>query len=428
VASTALAAITSAAAVLGAGCAACGDNNKAKKDARSVPSDPVSIDHPSDAFELPACANKVSGTNVSLRRITPTNVGGLATLATSPPHDPRLFVLAASGVVWLFKDEIQVSVPFLDLSPDASGPVVSGDELGLLGLAFHPQYSANGLFYVYYTTGAVIDNTLRDVVARCSVLAGNPDRGDPASCQEILSIADPAANHNGGMMEFGADGYLYIGTGDGGGRNNIGRSEDATLLLGKMLRIDVDHPANGKAYGIPADNPFAQGGGAPEVFMLGLRNPWRWSFDRANGDLWLGDVGADTVEELDVLHPTQQPRADLGWSTYEGSNCFTPPCDPTGKVFPKNERLHSAGWNAIIGGQVYRGTCYPDLVGTYFYGDLASGVLAEAKLASDDTLTITDVPGLHGLTSLHADARGELYLTEVHGQVYHLEVSASRGP
>src|SRR5205085_6136063 len=135
---------------------------------------------------------------------------------------------------------------------------------------------------------------------------------------------------NGGMMEFGTAGLLYVGTGDGGGNFSGGRSQDPALLLGKMLRIDVDNKTPGMEYGIPADNPFAAGGGRAEIYMLGLRNPWRWSFDRVTGDMWIGDVGAATIEELDVLTPDEQRGANLGWSTWEGSNCFTPPCAPAG--------------------------------------------------------------------------------------------------
>jgi len=225
------------------------------------------------------------------------------------------------------------------------------------------------------------------------------------------------------MIEFGSDGFLYVGTGDGGGNLNLPRSQDRNGLFGKMLRIDVDNKTPGKEYGIPADNPFAPGGGAPEVFMLGLRNPWRWSFDRETGDMWIADVGASTIEELDVLAPAQQRGANLGWSMYEGSRCNTPPCDPTGKVFPQDERDHvNQKWTAIIGGQVYRGTCYPDLVGWYFYTDISAHVLIKARRKLDGSLEIVDLPGNlpRSPTSIHADARGELYMTDAN-TVYHLE-------
>jgi len=404
-------------------CAACGSKGNAARDAEPIPDD--QRDASSDAAMLPACANPVSGSTITLRKINeiPNNITGIATLATAPPNDPRLFVLDIDGVIEIFKDEALGPQPFLDLSVDSGGPVVTGNEMGLLGLAFHPQYAANGQFFVYYVTGS-LSSGLRDVVARCVVSATDPDRADAASCVEVLSIPDPAVNHNGGMIEFGSDGYLYIGTGDGGGNNNEGRSQDLSLLLGKMLRIDVDHQASGKEYGIPTDNPYASSGGAPEIFMLGMRNPWRWSFDRGTGDMWIGDVGKATIEELDVLTPAQQNGANLGWSIYEGSVCNTPPCDPAGKRFPQDERTRAAtGWASIIAGQVYRGTCYPDLLGWHFYSDNAVGGLAKARLKADGTLEIVDLTGVfpHRPVSIHADARGELYMTDVSGFIYHLE-------
>lgn len=398
---------------------ACGDHKHAAKDA-----DPVPQDQAVDAPSLPPCSNPVGGSTVSLRKISETNVHGIATLATSPPNDPRLFVLEVEGTIRIFKNEVLTPDPFLDLRAEHGGPVTAGGELGLLGLAFHPQYASNGLFFIYYTTGDLQNGTLRDVVTRCKVSASEPDRADPTSCVEILSIPDPAPNHNGGMIEFGNDGLLYIGTGDGGGNFNLGRSQDPSLLLGKMLRIDVDNKAQGFEYGIPPDNPYAKGGGAREVFMLGLRNPWRWSFDRETGDLWLGDVGSNTIEELDVLTPEEQPGANLGWSMYEGSTCFTPPCDPAGKVFPRDERERMAtGWFSIVAGQVYRGTCYPDLVGWHFYTDNGVGGLAKARRKSDGSLEIANLEGTFPSrpVSIHEDARRELYMTDVSGFVYRLE-------
>jgi glucose/arabinose dehydrogenase len=220
-------------------------------------------------------------------------------------------------------------------------------------------------------------------------------------------------------MVFGGDGLLYIGTGDGGGTNE--NPQNPSSLLGKMLRIDVDHQDPGKQYAIPSDNPYAHGGGAPEVWIIGLRNPWRWSFDRATGDLWIADVGGDRVEEIDVLAPDEQRGANLGWNVYEGSVCNKPPCDPTGMIFPKDERLHPA-WKAIIGGQVYRGTCYPDLVGWFFYGDFA-GAYAKARLRADRSLEIVDLTGTFPPhpTSFHEDAHHEIYMTDSSGFLYHLE-------
>jgi glucose/arabinose dehydrogenase len=202
-------------------------------------------------------------------------------------------------------------------------------------------------------------------------------------------------------------------------------------LLAKILRIDVNTTSGVKNYGIPSDNPFAAGGGEPEIYVIGVRNPWRWSFDRMTGDMWIGDVGQDTVEEIDLLKADQIAGKNLGWSMYEAANCFNAPCDATGKMMPQISRTHTAGWKAIIGGEVYRGTCYPDLVGKYFFSDNTKNILSTATL-SGDTVTATDLPAPQGgwpagIASIHGDARGELYLTTAtgslttSGRIYHIE-------
>ncbi|HEU0029333.1 MAG TPA: PQQ-dependent sugar dehydrogenase [Kofleriaceae bacterium] len=419
--------------------AACGDNRvPVAKDAR--PGD-AAIDGVLDAAVLPPCENPVAGAGIRFRRIGKVPVGA-ALLATAPRGDRRLFVLEQRGTIQIFDEAEQLlPQPFLDLSIDAGGPVVAGGELGLLGLAFHPEYAANGTFYIFYTKLQLPTETLnpyRDVLARCQRSAGDPDRADPASCVEVLSIPDFKSNHNGGMIEFGPDGYLWIGTGDGGGANDPHGNGQAVVddpvtnqhaLLGKLLRIDVDHPAPGKLYGIPADNPIA----GSEIYVIGLRNPWRWSFDAATGDLWIGDVGQNAVEELDVLRAGAIAGKNLGWDMWEGSRCAQTTCTMTGFTFPIDERTHAAppdgdGWAAIIGGQVYRGTCYPDLVGTYLYADNQGRRIVAAKLAADGTLETRDLapatgepPLPVGTASIHADARGELYLTSTTGVVYHVE-------
>jgi len=424
---------------------ACGgkDSPKGKQDA-GPPAD-AAPDAPIDAPTLAACANPVSGTTIRLRRIG-TVMGG-AMLATAPVGDPRLFVIEQRGAIRIFDNEALLPDPFLDISDDSGGPVLAGGEQGLLGLAFHPQYAANGSFFVFYTkrqTPADNTNPLRDVVARCQRSAADPNKAEP-TCVEVLSIPDFASNHNGGMIEFGGDGLLYIGTGDGGGGGDPNGNGQALVdgspiansraLLGKMLRIDVDNKAAGKEYGIPTDNPFAAGGGAPEIFQIGLRNPWRWSFDRGTGDMWIGDVGQGQIEEVHVVKAADLKGVNFGWDMWEGSTCFaqaTPagPCTMTGKTFPQDERTHGApdGWVAIIGGQVYRGTCYPDIVGTYFYTDNGpNGGLSKATLNSDGTITkadLTPAPGTQfptGTASIHADASGELYLTTTGGAVFHIE-------
>jgi glucose/arabinose dehydrogenase len=260
----------------------------------------------------------------------------------------------------------------------------------------------------------------------------DPNRADAASCVDVLSILDFAGNHNGGMIEFGKDGYLYIGTGDGGGGGDPQRTaQNTTNLLGKMLRIDVDNKDPGKEYAVPGDNPFGN-----EVFMLGLRNPWRWSFDTATGDMWIGDVGQGVIEEVDVLLAGQQKGKNLGWSVFEGTSCCMTQgdkctqsgtqaaCNLPDMVMPKDQRTHGQGWLAIIGGQVYRGSCYPDMVGWYFYSDNNKGGLAKARLVGD-AFEKMDLTGTfpNNPASIHADSRGELFITTSSspGRIYHIE-------
>ncbi|MBA3465147.1 MAG: PQQ-dependent sugar dehydrogenase [Deltaproteobacteria bacterium] len=374
---------------------ACGDSKKTED------SGPPGPDAP------PACATPIAGEIVRPRLIGQTP--GPAMLATSPPGDPRLFVVEQSGLIRVFIDEDLQPEAFLDISND----IVAGGEQGLLGLAFHPQYATNGQFYVFYT----LSNA--NVVARCTVSA-NPARAD--GCAPILSIPDFASNHNGGMIEFGIDGLLYIGTGDGGGSGDPQRvAQNTSNLLGKILRIDVNNKDSGKEYKVPADNPFGN-----EVWMYGLRNPWRWSFD-TNGDIWIGDVGQGAIEEIDVLTPSEQRGANLGWSNFEGANCFRQGmCNAGNVVMPKVGHAASDGWHAIVGGQVYRGKCYPDLVGSYFYTDNERDRIMRAQLVNGTLMTqelVGTAPG--SPASIHADSRGELYLTtaQTPGRIYHLEAN-----
>jgi glucose/arabinose dehydrogenase len=421
--------------------AACGKDNKATD---AGPSD-ASIDSPADAPAVTACANPVSGTTIKLRNIG--RINGAAMLVTAPPGDPRLFVVDKSGSIRIFENEVQLPASFLELDN-----ILTAGEQGLLGLAFHPQYAANGQFFVFFTRREAGDakNQIRDVVARCQRSAADPNKADP-TCVEVLAIPDPFSNHNGGMIEFGSDGFLYIATGDGGdggdpnnnsqalttaidNGNANPRINNVSALLGKMLRIDVDNKAAGKEYGIPADNPFVAGGGEAEIFAIGLRNPWRWSFDRGTGDTWIADVGqgpgGTPTEEVDVIKAGQLKGKNFGWSTYEGQSCFKAPCSPAGMAFPQFEHGHNAGWNAIIGGQVYRGTCFPDLAGTYFFADNGAADLFKATLNADGSVTASEVLPASGEppfpaspASIHADARGELYLTTTGGNIFQIEAA-----
>jgi glucose/arabinose dehydrogenase len=381
-----------------------------------------------DSPPLVACT-PVNGNTPALRKIGSTP--GSPLLAVSPPNDGRLFIVEREGQIRIFENEQLKPTPFLDMS-DVDG-FASGGEQGLLGLAFHPDYANNRQFFIWYTTNDA------DVLARYYVSETDLNKADPAG-EIVLSIPDFAGNHNGGMMEFGADGYLYVGTGDGGDGGDPCRNAQAIKrtdtdcpdrantkqepLLGKMLRIDVDTTSGLKNYGIPADNPYADGvAGEPEIFMRGLRNPWRWSFDRATGDMYIGDVGQDTDEEVDILTPAQQNGANLGWSQWEAARAFRTGADSSGIFMPQFIRNQTAdNWMAVIGGSVYRGTCFPDLVGDYFFTDYVNHQLTRGRFSSG-TFTASELPGTWPASpsSLHADARGELFMTTEVGDVYQLE-------
>jgi glucose/arabinose dehydrogenase len=396
--------------------AACGSDKNAPKDARTPDAGPT-VDGP----PLLACSPQ-SGTTMSTRMIG--RVNGTAIVAVSPPNDGRVFVVEQDGGIRIFDQEQLRPTPFIDVSSKIVGG--TGGEQGLLGLAFHPLYFQNNYFYVWYTANnpnAAADphNPFVDVLERYTASTTDLNTADPNSGQIILSVPDFASNHNGGMLEFDSAGYLYVGTGDGGGGGDPDRNgQNQNALLGKILRIDVDHPANGKPYGIPADNPFGN-----EVWMMGVRNPWRWTFDKANGDMWIGDVGQNLWEELDYVPKANQKGANLGWSMYEATHCYgNYTCSPTGMTMPQFEHDHN-GWNAVIGGAVYRGPCYPDITGYYFFSDYAGNQLMRTKANGSGIDTPVDVSPAGGYigtpSSLHYDSRGELYATSTDGYVYHIE-------
>jgi glucose/arabinose dehydrogenase len=413
------------------GLVACGDNTHRPVD--------------DDAVLRPECYRR--GTWIRPRRIAwgcgiegaplaPGCIEGTAsTLVTSPPGDPRLFVLELHGRIRIIEDGVLRPAPFLDISPDAGGPVNANGlgELGFLGLAFHPRYAINRQFFVFYTMDNPdpmdVMHPYLNVLVRYTTSATDPYRADPASAVTLLSIPDPFSNHNGGMLEFGPDGLLYVSTGDGGGVASLppdpyNHAQNPSSLLGKILRLDVDDKLPGLEYGIPAGNPFAASGGRPEVLVLGLRNPWRFAIDRSNGDLYIGDVGGAIYEEITVLRYGQQAGRNLGWKTWEGPDCHAPPCDPTGMTFPQDARHHSTGYWSIIPGEVYRGACYPDLVGMFIYVDTGYNLPQGARLQADGSLAVQELSTEYVFqpASLHADSRGELYETDVQGSVWELVV------
>ncbi len=323
-------------------------------------------------------------------------------------RDDRLFVVEQPGRVRVAQGGKLLPRPFLDIGDR----VRAGGEQGLLGLAFHPEYRANGRFFVDYTRrpdGAT-------VVAEYRI---STDR-DVATASErtLLVVPQPYPNHNGGMIEFGPDRLLYIGLGDGGSAGDPGnRAQNRDELLGKILRVDVDR---GSPYAIPPDNPFAAGGGRGEIFAWGLRNPWRFSFDRETGTLWAGDVGQNAWEEVDIV----RRGGNYGWRVMEGGHCFRPPsgCSTEGLELPVVEYRNGGGRCSVIGGYVYRGRGIPSLVGTYVYADYCSGEVFGVVPGGAPRALLTT--GLW-IASFGEDREGELYVVGLKGTVHRL-VDAGR--
>ncbi|MEO8182183.1 MAG: PQQ-dependent sugar dehydrogenase [Deltaproteobacteria bacterium] len=346
------------------------------------------------------------------------------TFVTALPGTDALLVLEQGGRVrWLENGELRAE-PFLDLS---SRVLSSGGEQGLLGLAFHPRFSENGRFYLHYSSVAGSGIRSGDGVVSEFTRTGAAATVDPASERRVLSVAQPYSNHNGGMLAFSpSDGYLYIGLGDGGsGGDPQGNGQNTGVWLGKMLRIDVDARDQGE-YGIPEGN-LTGNGVRPEIWSIGLRNPWRYSFDPDNGDLYIGDVGQNAVEEVDY-EPSGTGGRNYGWNTTEGSRCYEPNsgCDQGSVTLPVVEYSHESGCS-ITGGYVYRGRAIPDLRGAYFYADYCTGLIGTLLMengalsgARDITASINP-DGLKDFTSFGVDADGELYLATRSGSLYRIE-------
>jgi glucose/arabinose dehydrogenase len=320
----------------------------------------------------------------------------------------RLFVVEKRGRIVVLRDGVRLQTPFLDITPLVNS---GGSEQGLLGLAFHPSYAANGLFYVNYTDRNGIGDT---VVARYQVRADNPDVADPNSAVTLLGIEDPATNHNGGNLVFGPDGYLYIGMGDGGRAGDPwGNAQNKSVLLGKMMRLDVD---GGLPYAIPPDNPFVNEPDArAEIWAYGLRNPWRYSFDRATGDLYIADVGQNAWEEIHLQRGGAGGGQNYGWNRMEGSHCFPAnrACDPSLYEQPIAEYGSSQGCS-IIGGFVYRGPSFPQLHSFYFYGDFCSGrIWGLREQAPGDWQHRELLRSPLRISSFGEDEAGEIYLTSL---------------
>jgi len=318
------------------------------------------------------------------------------------------------GRIRVLRHDTLLAAPFLDVSTKIS----SGGERGLLSVAFHPDYVTNGRFYVYFT------NPAGDIrIVRYN--AATAETANEASADTVLKVPHPGqSNHNGGQLQFGPDGKLYAGTGDGGGGGDPnGNAQNTHALLGKLLRLDVDG-ANG--YAIPPDNPFASGtAGAPEVWSYGLRNPWRYSFDRETGDLYLGDVGQNLYEEVDVSSTADLRGKGLnfGWNVMEGLHCYNATtCNQAGKTLPVIEYSHASGCS-VTGGYVYRGTKIAVLVGQYLYSDYCAGFVRSFQFsggAATNTQTWPSLQPSANVSSFGQDAKGELYIVTLNGAVYRI--------
>ena len=334
-------------------------------------------------------------------------------IANAGDGSGRLFVVEQGGTIRVVDGGRLADEPFLDISERIS----SGGEQGLLGLAFHPDYPSDPRLFVNYTD--VEGNTQ---VASFHVDSADPNRADPGSETRLLSIDQPYENHNGGAVEFGPDGMLYIATGDGGsGGDPHENGQSLATLLGKILRVDVDATDAGKAYGIPQDNPFVgRNGAAAEIWSYGLRNPWRISFDAATGDLWIGDVGQDRWEEIDVAR-RGVGGTNYGWNRMEGNHCFRPStdCDIADLELPVTEYGHDLGCT-VIGGDVYRGSAQPLLVGDYTFADYCSGRIWTIDSGANELVEPTLVAETGTtISSFGVDEDGELLATDLgSGRLY----------
>jgi glucose/arabinose dehydrogenase len=325
----------------------------------------------------------------------------------------RLFVVEKAGKIKIVINGQVQATPFLDIDP----LVHSADsEQGLLGLAFHPSYQTNGRFYVFYTDEA----NQNDILSRYQRAGADPTRADPASGRVLLDIPDPYSNHNGGMLEFGPDGYLYVGTGDGGFAGDPGnRAQNLQELLGKLLRLNVDLAADvAPYYEIPPSNPYATrtDGSRREIWAYGLRNPWRFSFDRQTGDLWIGDVGQGAREEINRQTAGSGGGQNYGWRIMEGLSCFSPSsgCNQSGLTLPIQDYDHSLGCS-VTGGYVYRGAAVPDLRGHYIFGDYCSGRIWSLRLQDGNWVRTELLDTGYAISSFGEDEAGELYLTDLSG-------------
>ncbi|HRQ36720.1 MAG TPA: PQQ-dependent sugar dehydrogenase [Chloroflexota bacterium] len=368
------------------------------------------------ATPLPPTATPVPHQPVSQIQLTPIVTAGLSLpLYLTHAGDGRLFVVQQDGLINIIQDGELLAEPFLDIRGRVGK---EANEQGLLSVAFHPGYAQNGYFFVNYT-----NLSFHTVVSRFQVSAADPNLADATSEKILLTIEQPYANHNGGLVKFGPDGYLYIGMGDGGSQGDPqNRAQNGNSLLGKILRIDVD-VAEDVPYGIPETNPFvADNGVRNEIWAIGLRNPWRFSFDRETGDLFLADVGQNQWEEVN-FRPVDSPGGEnYGWNRMEGTHCYPQGnCDTTGLILPIFEYDHSQGCS-VTGGYMYRGAQFPALRGNYLVADYCTGFIWRLFPAGDgtwDTAKVLESGRI--ISSFGEDVNGELYVVDHNGGVYQIQ-------
>ena len=369
------------------------------------------------ALILASCTGMDSGAQYRLVPAFP-NLTFERPLDIRTPNDGqnRLFVVEQRGTISWFENDVNVATlnSFLDIRDRVDD---RRNEMGLLGLAFHPQYDSNGYFFVNYTT----DNPRRTRISRFTASDDDAGQVSPESEKIIMEVRQPFGNHNGGGIVFGPDGMLYIGFGDGGSGGDPNEDgQDPTTLLGSIARIDVD-VEDSEPYAIPQDNPFVGTGNGvrEEIYAYGLRNPWRFSFDSSTGDLWAGDVGQNAYEEIDIV----VAGGNYGWDEREGSHCFEPRtgCQEEGLIDPVWEYPHERGNSSVTGGLVYHGNELSGLQGKYIYADFSSGrVWSLANAASGDAINEELVRARFGISSFGIDSNRELYICGFDGKIYKL--------
>lgn len=341
-------------------------------------------------------------------QLRPMTIGGFVhpTNIVSPDDGSgRIFVTDQPGVIRVVRNGAALPTPALDIRSLVGS---SANEQGLLGMAFPPGFAKKGYAYIHFT-----DTNGDTRVYRVHVSATDPDVFDRADMQLILAVPQPFNNHNGGPLAFGPDGYLYVGLGDGGSeRDPANRGQDLSTLLGKILRIDVERTPDATGYAIPPDNPFVSKAGArPEIWAYGLRNPWRFSFDPPTGDLWIGDVGQDSWEEIDHVAANSPGGLDFGWSLYEGNHLFKATSKGGGVVWPVAEYSHAEG-DAVTGGYVYRGSAYPGMRGMYVFGDFGSGKVWTLREVSGAWVRKLALTTSYQISTFGLDGDGELWLAD----------------